>query len=313
MKRSALMMVGLLILLLADGCHFKPSPEDQAKIDALQIELKAVREDVSAAEQKNSALAGGLVKALVEVRLEVLKTTEALLQQRINALESGARVTISIPATQPDAKLAESLEGDIKVQEDQLKAAQVEAAQYAGGLIAAMKQATVATQEQSLAMLKSRYLAAKYGLPTLGASGSAKVSPTTVGSDVKPTASDTPEDVARGVVKVRLLRKRFAEQEYQNFIWFDIEFTATGLDKPARAIKGVFHLQDLFGESKMNLNWIIDQQLAPGSTIVEKETGFKFNQFMSEHQWARATDISNMTASFTVQSILYMDGTRKDF
>jgi hypothetical protein len=83
-------------------------------------------------------------------------------------------------------------------------------------------------------------------------------------------------------------------------------------DKPARAIKGVLHLQDLFGESKMKLNWSIDKQLEPGAIITEKGTGFKFNQFMSEHQWVRATDVDNMTVRFTVQSILYIDGTRKD-
>src|SRR5262249_44805134 len=159
--------------------------------------------------------------------------------------------------------------------------------------------AAVATQEQSLAMLKQRYLAAKYGLPAVVLSGA--VVPPGSTTDLKPTADAGSEDLRNGIVTLRLLSKKYAEQDYQNFIWFDLEFKAVRLDKPARAIKGVLHLQDLFGESKMNLNMSIDKPLAPGATITEKGTGFKFNQFMSEHQWVRATELSNMTASLTVQ------------
>lgn len=311
MRRGVLIPIGLVIVLLGQACRLNPSPEDQAKIDALQAELKAVRAEVSAAEQKNAGLAGGLVKALVEVRLEVLKTTEALVQQRIQALESGARITATVPGSQVDLKLAESLEAEIKKQEDELKAAQADAAQYSGGLVGAMKDATVATREQSLAMLKQRYLAAKYALPTAPSLGAGK--PAVSSNDVKPAPGAGSADIAKSIVTVRILRKRYAEQDYQNYIWFDLEFTAAGLDKPARAVKGVLHLQDLFGEPKMNLNWSIDEPLAPSATVAEKGTGFKFNQFMSEHQWVRATELSNMTASFTVHSILYSDGSRRDF
>src|SRR5262249_42783019 len=116
-----------------------PSPEDQAKIESLQGELKAVKAEVASAEQKNAGLAGGLVKALVEVRLEVIKTTEALIQQRIQALASGAKVSVTVSGTQADEKLAQSLEVGIKKQEGELKAAQTDAAQYSGGLVGAMK------------------------------------------------------------------------------------------------------------------------------------------------------------------------------
>ncbi len=308
--RSAVFLL-LVLLLLGQGCRFAPSPADQAKIDTLQVELQVVTASVVAADQENSTLSGGLVKGLVEARREVLETTKALLQQRIQALESGARITISVTGSQPDQKLAESLERDIQTQEDQLKAARADAAQYSGGLVYAMKEAAVASQEESLAMLKSRYLAAKYGLPVLGVPTG--LAPSPASTDAKPPDGGASEDTAAGIVKVRLLRKRFAEQDYQNYIWFDIEFTAPGLDKPARAIKGVLHLQDLFGEPKMNLNWTIDEQLAPGVSVTEKGVGFKYNEFMNEHQWVMATDLTNMTASFTVESILFTDGTRKDY
>ena len=132
-------------------------------------------------------------------------------------------------------------------------------------------------------------------------------------STTSATESKVPDEVSSEIVSVRLLRKRFAEQEYQEFIWFDIEFTAGGLDKPARAIKGVLNFQDLFGEPRMKMNWTIDAPVEPGQTVTEKGTGFKYNQFIDSHQWVRATDPQNMTASFAVTSILYQDGSRRDF
>ena len=63
----------------------------------------------------------------------------------------------------------------------------------------------------------------------------------------------------------------------------------------------------------MRLNWTIDEPPQPGETIVEKGSGFEYNQFLDPHRWVRATDIEDMTASFTVESILYQDGTRLDF
>ena len=44
----------------------------------------------------------------------------------------------------------------------------------------------------------------------------------------------------------------------------DGEYIAEGLDKPARSIKGVFRVQDLFGETKGPIKWTITQPMSPG-------------------------------------------------
>lgn len=319
MRLGRSLIPAILLCLALTACGQQtPSPEDAQKISALQAELEQVRSEVTAAESKSTSLAGGLVKALVEARLEILKTTEALIQQRIHALESGAKITVEVASTEPNEERAAQLQQEIDSQLAELKRAKQEAAKYDGGLVGAMKEATVATQEQSIAMLRQRYLAAKYGLPgAVLAQGSSQAPGQEIESAQPSTIPSTdipiPNDVSSEVVVVKLLNKRFAEQEYEEFIWFDIQFTAEGLDKPARAIKGVLNLQDLFGEPKMRINWTIDQPTKPGQTLVEEGTGFEYNQFMDEHKWVRATDLSNMTASFTVRSILYQDGSRRDF
>jgi len=162
-------------------------------------------------------------------------------------------------------------------------------------------------------MLRHSRLAAVSGLPTLKAASQGAAPGDEVASS--PSADNAPVtgDVEYEVVEVKILKKRFAEQEYQEYIFFDLEFSATGLDKPARAIKGTLNLADLFGEVKMRVSWSVDDPLQPGGTVTERGTGFKYNQFMDDHRWVRATSQNDMTATCRVESILYQDGTRRDF
>jgi hypothetical protein len=318
--RFAPFLIPLFLLCMApSSCRSQTlSPENAQKIEALQSELEKVRSEIAAAEAKNASMAGGLLKALVEARTEILKTTESLIEQRIHALEAGAKITVNISGTEPNEALARQLQLEIESQVTELKHAKQEAARYSGGVMAAMKQATVATQEQTVTMLRQRYLAAKYGLPVIRIPGSAGTASeqqaVPASSSTSPPASlDVPAEVGAGLVAVKLLSKRFAEEDYQEFIWFNIEFTAEGLDKPLRAIKGVLNLQDLFGEPRMRLNWTLTKPVNPGEAVVERGMGFKYNQFLDSHQWVLATDIRDMTASFTVKNILYEDGSRRDF
>jgi hypothetical protein len=303
----------LAVVPVLSGCSKELSPEEKSRLDALKTDLTLLKSDIAQAEIRNASLAGGLLKSLIEMRLEVLKTTEALLQQRIHSIESGATITVKVTASQVDPKRAEVLAQEMTLQEAQLKTAQLDAAR-SGGMIGIMKQMTVATHEQSLAMLRTNYLSAKHGLGIPLPIAPPSHAKTDISRAEQPSValvSNAQSDPK--LVDVRLVRKQFTKQDYQDYVFFDIEYTAKGLDKSTRAIKGTLHLQDLFGESKMNLSWTIDKPLAPGGKIVEKGTGFKYNQFTSEHQWVKTSELANMTASFTVRSILYADGTRQDF
>jgi len=114
------------------------------------------------------------------------------------------------------------------------------------------------------------------------------------------------------VVKVRLLTKQFTKQNLQDYIFFDLEFSAPGLERPARAIKGALHIEDLFGETKMTIEWVLEKPPNPGGAIVEKGKGFLYNQFMQPHQWVQSTALEDMSATFEVRSLLYQDGERQD-
>ena len=166
MTKNVIHIFTLIILALTStACIYSPSPEELKKIDALESELELLKEEIKTTENENSSLVGGLIKVLIEARLETLKGTEALIQQRIHALESGAKISLITPGSNPDTELVSELQKQIDIELAELTGLETEAAGYAGGLILAMKKASIATQEQTIAMLRQRYLGAKYGLP----------------------------------------------------------------------------------------------------------------------------------------------------
>ena len=319
MKRQMIGVLSIFFsLLFLFACSNGLDPEEKKQVEILRSELEGVHKEVVAAQSELSKYTGGLIQSLLLVRTEILKTTEALIQQRIQAIEGKSPVSIRTLASKQDPDKAEKLAAEITKQEAKLRKAEIEAGKYTGGLLQAIALSTVATQAQTLAMLRQEFLVCKLGLsvPTYKtATGAPKPSNREVTAsppamDNKPLKNKKLED---DIISVNLVRKEFTKQDYQEFIFFNLQYSASGLDKPARAIKGLLNLNDLFGETKFALRWTIDKPIKPIETIEEKGTGFKFNQFIDSHQWVRATQVSDMKATFTVNSILYQDGTRRDF
>lgn len=131
--------------------------------------------------------------------------------------------------------------------------------------------------------------------------------------NTEPVEQASRSQVEDTIVKVKLTKKKLAKSGYEDFVTTDLVFTASGLDKPARAIKGILSFRDLFGEQRMALRWTIDDPLEPGQTVTTSGSGFEYNQFQDEHQWVATTAIKDMETTYRVTNILYQDGTRKDF
>lgn len=300
-----------------------PSPEQQAAIADIKRDIEHINQQLAEAKLDDDKLAGGLVKAQIHLRMEIMRNTEALLEHRIKAMETGAKfVPVEVASAPPDPVAVESLERDIAATKDKIAASKAQSDRYSGGLIKAQIDSTRATQEGTLAMLEQRQLMAKYGLTrtTLpseqdlaqrkGAGGSSNAAPAT-GTEKK--AATTAPALADTILTVNLLSKRRIKQKYDEMIILDMDVTADGLDRPARAIKGALKVTDLFGEARMNINWDFDNPVALGGVIRERDKGVKYNQFNDGSRWLDSTEQQNLKVIFTVKSILYEDGTRRDF
>ncbi|EKS6730891.1 hypothetical protein OSG44_004361 [Enterobacter mori] len=155
-------LVGITMLT---GCGPQElTPEQKQEVSALKAELSQTEGEISAAKEVDQQFSGGLIKNLTTARLEVLGTNKALLEQRINAIESGAKIDVVVSGTKPDPELAASIKTEIDNLTVKINEAKADASQYTGGLIQVLKLSAIATEEQSMAMLQQKYLTAKYGL-----------------------------------------------------------------------------------------------------------------------------------------------------
>lgn len=310
-----MLVFAVIAIGMVTGCGRRELSEAEvSQLQQLRVEKEALRSEIEAGEKDKAKYDEGLLSLLIATRLEVARVTLALIDQRIQSVEAGAPVTITTSASAPDEARATRLSEEIAKEEVKLATAEKEASKYSGGLLQVMALTTAATSQQTLAMLRQQMLVAKYGLALPKAGASAKMESKT--SDAPPPSaapkSDPMKDAAGQILAVEVLRKKESKINYQDFILLDLQFTATGLDRKARAIKGVLNFTDLFDEPKFHLTWSIDKPIAPGEVREEKGGGFEYNQFNDAQQWVRATDLSSMKVNYTVKSILYEDGTRRD-
>ncbi|PKB87514.1 hypothetical protein A8A01_24150 [Ewingella americana] len=191
MKKTLLACV--IAATLLTGCGPKElTPEQKQEVSSLKSELSQTEKEIAEAKEQKGQFSGGLIRNLTIVRLEVLGTNKALLEQRINAIESGAKIDLAISGVKPDPEAAAALKTEIDNLAVQITDAKKEASQYSGGLIQALKLSTVATQEQTMAMLQQRYLSAIYGLAEVKAPSEQASTVVTAKQTSQPAPVSTP-------------------------------------------------------------------------------------------------------------------------
>lgn len=164
-KTQIALLVCSVFILSACNEQRTLTPQEQELVSQLKQERDKLGQEIDTVTGEIAQYNGGLIKTIKQVREETLKLSRDIVNQRIQAIETGAKVTVIAPTSQPDPGRAQSLQSEIEQAKQQLVEAKTKAAQYSGGLIAAISMSTVATQEQTLALLQQQLLVAKYGLP----------------------------------------------------------------------------------------------------------------------------------------------------
>jgi hypothetical protein len=172
MKNINQVQLGLKLVLITgiwfilNGCAERIAPE---KMKMLKNDISAIQVEIGSAEAEEAKYEGGLILALIKLRLETLRQTLAMLQKREKSWLFGISLKFNVdgkpyvPPTDVEHQI-KNVEEELKALEGKISKQQAEAL-YSGGLIQAMSLATLATMRFSYAMLDHRRLALRYGLP----------------------------------------------------------------------------------------------------------------------------------------------------
>lgn len=163
--------------------------------DPLSSELASIEKQITEVQAKIALYDGGLIKGLAEARLEALLLSKTLVENRINAENGGAKVEVTVSATQPDEARAQQLLGEMAAAQQRIDEAEKEAAQ-GGGLVQALALSRAETERLTLAQLQMGYLQAKYGIafpvvaaPAPASEPAASGEPTAKAEEEKPAIS----------------------------------------------------------------------------------------------------------------------------
>lgn len=137
--------------------------QEALPLSELRREIAEIDASVSEAEAQKAKYGAGLISTLMEARIETLKLTRAVLENRVAGETGGAQRVIELPVARPDPELADKILAEILAQQKIVAAAEKEA-QGASGLIGAVAQSRVETEKLSLANLRGNWLAATYGI-----------------------------------------------------------------------------------------------------------------------------------------------------
>src|SRR2546426_5830924 len=134
-------VVALIVFLQGQVCFGQASA--QLGTDIREIELK-----IKEAELENGKYAGGLVKALIEARIQIVKQSQAMLSQKLKTQANGITPTYAIDGksfvvTQEAKASIPGIDAELKKLDLQIAQQKAEAAKYSGGLVLAMILSTV--------------------------------------------------------------------------------------------------------------------------------------------------------------------------
>ncbi len=184
--RTCIAIIFAATIITSQGCAVELTPEQKQMVLELRQELNGIRQEIAKAIEEDAMYRAGLIKNLIAVRLEVLKTNEALIEQRINALEAGSRIKFVVNATDVDIDKATELAKEIGIQQNKLAESRKNADRYSGGLVKAMAESEVATIRNTLAMLEQQYIIAKYGLAIPAISSESTTATPKIVADTEP-------------------------------------------------------------------------------------------------------------------------------
>ena len=279
----------------------------------LQNEIAGLEQQIKDTRIESEKYAGGLIKVLLDSRIQILEHTKAMLEQRLAAGNYRVKINYTVegkeyvPSANKD-EILKNLESEALTVAQEMERVQKEADQYSGGLIRVMKLSTVATYQQQLAMLEMKRCALIYNIPLFafeeGSTTPAK-SPTVPTEESLPTEESPPE--IDSMFEVKLTGKHVFEANYSDHLGFNLLLT-NHTEKDIKAVQGVLIFTDLFDSEITQIRITVERNVPAGQTIKNNDYSMELNKFKSEDQRLRTIDIKNLKMRLEVHGIIFKDG-----
>ncbi len=138
-------------------------------VDELDNDISELTTRLQIIDEELAGYKGGLIHGLIETRKHLTGATKDMLEQKRASLLYWIELNYTIEGHIEAPASEDSLQKimiEIVELESEVAAAQAEA-KRSGGLIGVMKKAQVATLQLSVATVKHRYYAEKYGVPVI--------------------------------------------------------------------------------------------------------------------------------------------------
>lgn len=294
--------LSLFLIFCAKAQEFDPQP--------LKTEINKLELNISLAKAESEKYSGGLIKALLDSRLQILEHTKAMLEQRLAAGNYKLKISYTVDGKEyvPPAnkdKILQDIENNALSVTKEMEAAKKEADQYSGGLVKAMKLSAVATFQQQLAMLEMKRCAIIFDIPLYafvggGSSSSPVQTPTK-------TIKETPFSEIDGMFDVKITGKRVFKANYSDHLGLNLVFT-NHTEKDIKAVQGVVTFTDLFDSEILTIRLTIEKNIATGQSVNNSDYSIELNQFSDEHNRLRSIEMENLKMRFETQSIIFKDG-----
>jgi len=166
------MRVLLVLLVLTTAALTAVLLEVALRPEISTLEIDRDRETINTqlkeAQTEAAKYSGGVIKTFLDLRIEILRNTLAMLDQKRSSYLRLITLRFTVDgrplSAASDAQLRE-IEEEIKQVERKVADAKREVSQYTGGLLQIMALMKVATEEASASTLRLKFYSAKYGIP----------------------------------------------------------------------------------------------------------------------------------------------------
>lgn len=153
-----------LLFFIFSGCSNIPPTEE------IENDITIINTEIENAKATAQDYSGGLLALLIKIRIETLKSTKTMLEQKKNGYKRFIPLSYSIDGKTylpPDNKneLLNSLNNDLEDLQKDLSKAEKESSQYSHGLLGVLSLTQVATIKNSISFLNQKKLLLKYDIP----------------------------------------------------------------------------------------------------------------------------------------------------